>query len=138
MTCVKYDHVFANDIEAKLPNLDTLLAATSQKKAAASLGNQPPPPPTSVARLTPDVESEDEEQAQEHEQEQEQEPEQEQSKDSKSGPTSENSEPPPPNLSPRRPRVASQEVLKRIGEGLIQDFGVEDSLDLDYVEEESQ
>lgn len=33
MTCVKYDHVFANDIEAKLPNYETMLAASSQKVA---------------------------------------------------------------------------------------------------------
>lgn len=126
MTCVNYDHVFANDIEAKLPNFDTLLAANSQKKAVSSVGTQPAP--VSVARLTPDVESEDEEEEDGQEQEQEQ------SKESESA--KETSEPLPADLSPRRPRVASQEVLKRIEEGLIKDFGVEDS-DSDYIEEES-
>ena len=71
MTCVKYDHVFASDIEAKLPNFDTLLAASSQKKAATSAGNQAPA--TSAARPTPDIESEDEEPEHEPEPEQEQE-----------------------------------------------------------------
>jgi len=149
MTCVKYDHVFANDIEAKLPNFETLLAASSQKKAAL-LGTRAPL--ASVARLTPDVESEDEEQGQgqgqekkqdqEREQEQEikqdQEREQEIKQEPSKGlePPKAYSEPPPADLdfSPRQPRVASQEVLRRIGEGLIQDFGVEDS-DSDYVED---
>ena len=136
MTCVKYDHVFANDIEAKLPNFDTLLAASSQKKAAL-LGTQAPP--ASVARLTPDVESEDEEQGQGQEQDQERGHEQELEQNplkEESESVRAYSEPPPADLdlSPRRPRVASQEVLRRIGEGLIQDFGVEDS-DSDYVED---
>ena len=134
VTCVKYDHVFANDIEAKLPNFDTLLAASSQKKAALS-GTQAPP--ASVARLTSDVESEGEEQEQDQEPEQEQK--QTQSKESESVGAS--SEPPPADLdlSPRPRRVASQEVLRRIGEGLIQDFGIDsENSDSDYVEENSQ
>ncbi|KAF8957580.1 hypothetical protein BDZ97DRAFT_1924462 [Flammula alnicola] len=32
MTCVKYDHVFADDMKAKFSNYDTLLAATAKKK----------------------------------------------------------------------------------------------------------
>jgi len=32
MTCVKYDHVFANGIAAKFPNYASLLAAAKQKK----------------------------------------------------------------------------------------------------------
>jgi len=146
MTCVKYDHVFANDIEAKLPNFETLLAASSQKKAAL-LGNRAPL--ASVARLTPDVESEDEEQGQgqgqekrqDQEQEQEIKQDQEREQEIKQEPSKELEPPraysePPADLdfSPRQPRVASQEVLRRIGEGLIQDFGVEDS-DSDYVED---
>jgi len=35
MKCVKYDHVFANDIEAKLPNFEMMMAAASTQKAAA-------------------------------------------------------------------------------------------------------
>jgi hypothetical protein len=137
MTCVKYDHVFANDIEAKLPNFDTLLAASSQKKAAL-LGTQALP--ASVARLTPDVESEDKGQGQGQGQGQDQERGHEQELEQKPPKESESvraySEPPPADLdlSPRRPRVANQEVLRRIGKGLIQDFGVEDS-DSDYVED---
>lgn len=77
MTCIKYDHVFASDIEAKLPNFDTLLAASSQKKASTSTGNHAPA--TSAARLTPDIESEDEEQ--EHEPEHEHEPAQDHKQD---------------------------------------------------------
>lgn len=149
VTYVKYDHVFANDIEAKLPNFETLLAATSQKKFEVASVSRTPPASISIARSSPDVESGDAESEQEHDPEQNHEPEsahehspkqetnEEDSEDSEDSDelTSITSAPesPPPERSPKRPSVASQNVLRRIEEGLIQDFGVESS-DSDYVE----
>ncbi|KIM36928.1 hypothetical protein M413DRAFT_448847 [Hebeloma cylindrosporum] len=144
MTCVKYDHVFATDIEAKLPNFDMLLAASSQKKAASLMGHRhqrQPSPSTANSGWSPDIESEDDELEQEEEQDQQQEHDkqqeskQENEEESASGTADSTYTPPPPDSSPRRPpRVASQEVLRRIGEGLIRDYGVETS-DSDYVQD---
>ncbi|KAF9562269.1 hypothetical protein CPC08DRAFT_761565 [Agrocybe pediades] len=41
MTCVKYDHVFANDIARQFPNYHNLLAASKQKKGLQSKSSTP-------------------------------------------------------------------------------------------------